>query len=270
MDDRVSTSISAGIADVRLVRTNKMNALDPPMFGALTQTLARLASAEGLRAAVLSGEGRAFCAGLDMESFRGMTGNGSTGVNTRGLADRTHGIANRFQHIVWGWRELQVPVIAAVHGVAFGGGFQLALGADLRYADKDARFSVMEAKWGLIPDMAGTQLMRHLAREDIVRELTYTARIFSAEEALSFGFVTRMMEDYRGEAMRIARDIAGKSPHAIRAAKRLLNKASIVEPEAGLIAEAKEQEALVGSANQVEAIRANLESRAPVFAETAR
>jgi enoyl-CoA hydratase/carnithine racemase len=118
--------------------------------------------------------------------------------------------------------------------------------------------------------MAGTQLMRHLAREDIVRELTYTARIFSAEEALSFGFVTRMMEDYRGEAMRIARDIAGKSPHAIRAAKRLLNKASIVEPEAGLIAEAKEQEALVGSANQVEAIRANLESRAPVFAETAR
>jgi enoyl-CoA hydratase/carnithine racemase len=160
-------------------------------------------------------------------------------------------------------------VIAAVHGVAFGGGFQLALGADLRYADKDARFSVMEARWGLIPDMCGTQLMRHLAREDIVRELTYTARIFSAEEALSFGFVTRIAEDPHAEAMALARDIAGKSPDAIRAAKRLLNQAGTVDPEAGLIAEAHEQEALVGSVNQIEAIRANLEKRAPAFAETA-
>jgi enoyl-CoA hydratase/carnithine racemase len=267
MSDRVRTSVSAGIADVRLVRTDKMNALDPAMFEALAQTLAQLASAEALRAVVLSGEGRAFCAGLDMESFRGMSSNGSAGVNTRGLAERTHGIANRFQHIVWGWRKLPVPVIAAVHGVAFGGGFQLALGADLRYAAKDARFSVMEAKWGLIPDMAGTQLMRHLAREDIVRELTYTARIFSADEALSLGFVTRIAEDPHVEAMAIARDIAGKSPHAIRAAKRLLNEACTAEPEAGLIAEANEQEALVGSANQVEAIRSNLEKRAPNFTE---
>jgi enoyl-CoA hydratase/carnithine racemase len=267
MSDRVRTSISAGIADVRLVRPEKMNALDPPMFEALTQTLAQLASAEGLRAVVLSGEGRAFCAGLDMESFRGMAGDASAGVNQRGLAQRTHGIANKFQHIVWGWRELPVPVIAAVHGVAFGGGFQLALGADLRYADKDARFSVMEAKWGLIPDMAGTQLMRHLAREDIVRELTYTARIFSAEEALSFGFITRITEEARAEAMNIARDVAGKSPHAIRAAKRLLNEACTAQPEAGLIAEAREQEALVGSANQIEAIRSNMQKRAPGFME---
>jgi enoyl-CoA hydratase/carnithine racemase len=162
---------------------------------------------------------------------------------------------------------LPVPVIAAVHGVAFGGGFQLALGADLRYADKDTRFSVMESKWGLIPDMCGTQLMRHLAREDIVRELTYTARVFSADEALSFGFVTRIAVDPRAEAMAVARDIVGKSPHAIRAAKRLLNKASTADPETGLIAEADEQEALVGSLNQVEAIRANLEKRPPAFAD---
>jgi enoyl-CoA hydratase/carnithine racemase len=269
MDDRVRTSVSGGIADVRLVRADKMNALDPSMFEALTQTLARLTAAEGLRAVVLSGEGRAFCAGLDMDSFRGMSGSGTGGVKARGLAERTHGIANKFQHIVWGWRELPVPVIAAVHGVAFGGGFQLALGADLRYADNDTRFSVMEAKWGLIPDMCGTQLMRHLAGEDIVRELTYTARIFSAEEALSFGFVTRLAENPRAEAMAIARDIAGKSPHAIRAAKRLLNQAYTANPEAGLIAEANEQEALVGSANQVEAIRANLEKRAASFAEAA-
>ena len=269
MNDRVRMSVSGGIADVRLVRADKMNALDPPMFDALSAVLAQLAGRDGLRAVVLSGEGRAFCAGLDMDSFRRMSGDGRAGVDARRLAERTHGIANRFQHIVWGWRELPVPVIAAVHGVAFGGGFQLALGADLRYAHKDARFSVMEAKWGLIPDMAGTQLMRHLAREDVVRELTYTARIFAAEEALSFGFVTRIAEEPRGEAMAIARDIAGKSPDAIRAAKRLLNQASTSDPEAGLIAEANEQEALVGSANQVEAIRANIEKRAPTFAEAA-
>jgi enoyl-CoA hydratase/carnithine racemase len=267
MDDRVRTSISGGIADVRLVRADKMNALDPSMFEALTETVGQLAGAEGLRAVVLSGEGRAFCAGLDMESFRGMSGHGSGGVNAGGLAERTHGIANRFQHIVWGWRELPVPVIVAVHGVAYGGGFQLALGADMRYADKDARFSVRETHWGLIPDMCGTQLMRHLAREDIVRELTYTARIFSAGEALSFGLITRIAEDARAEALAIAREIAGKSPHAIRAAKRLLNAACTAEPEGGLIAEANEQEALIGSANQIEAIRSNFEKRAGNFAE---
>ncbi|MEA2832947.1 MAG: hypothetical protein QOG66_1149 [Methylobacteriaceae bacterium] len=267
MDDRVRTSISGGIADVRLVRADKMNALDPSMFEALTHTVGRLAEAEGLRAIVLSGEGRAFCAGLDMESFRGMSGHGSGGVNTGGLAERTYGIANKFQHIVWAWRELPVPVIVAVHGVAYGGGFQLALGADMRYADKDARFSVRETHWGLIPDMCGTQLMRHLAREDIVRELTYTARIFSAGEALSFGLITRIAEDARAEALAIAREIAGKSPHAIRAAKRLLNAACTAEPEGGLIAEANEQEALIGSANQIEAIRSNFEKRAANFAE---
>jgi enoyl-CoA hydratase/carnithine racemase len=266
MDGRVSISMSGGIADVRLVRSDKMNALDPAMFDALTQALAELSAKEGCRAVVLSGEGRAFCAGLDMESFRGMSGNASAGVNARGLAERTHGLANRFQHIVWGWRDLPVPVIAAVHGVAYGGGFQLALGADMRYAEKEARFSVRETHWGLVPDMCGTQLMRHLAREDIVRELTYTARIFSADEALYFGFVTRIAEEPRAEALAIARDIAGKSPHAIRAAKRLLNRACTADPEAGLIAEAREQEALIGSANQIEAIRSNFEKRPGDFA----
>jgi enoyl-CoA hydratase/carnithine racemase len=267
MNDRVRLSFSTGIADVRLARADKMNALDPAMFDALAGALTELSAKEGLRAVVLSGEGRAFCAGLDMESFRGISGNGSAGLNTRRLAERTDGIANKFQHIVWGWRALPVPVIAAMHGVAYGGGFQLALGADLRYADNDARFSIRETHWGLVPDMGGTQLMRHLAREDIVRELTYTARVFSAGEALAFGFITRIADDARAEALAIARDIAGKSPHAIRAAKRLLNFACTAEPEAGLIAEAKEQEALIGGANQIEAIRANFEKRAGNFAE---
>src|SRR5216684_1328271 len=180
-----------------------------------------------------------------------------------------HGVSNWAQHIVWLWRELPVPVIAAVHGIAFGGGFQLALGADLRYVAPDTLLSVTETKWGLVPDMAGTQLMRHLAREDVVRELTYTARIFSAEEALSYGFATRLVEDPRAAAMATARDIAGRSPDAIRAAKRLLNKAVACEARAGLVAETTEQYCLIGRPNHVEALKANLEKRPPRFTDPA-
>jgi enoyl-CoA hydratase/carnithine racemase len=163
------------------------------------------------------------------------------------------------------WRELPVPVIAAVHGVAFGGGFQLALGADLRYVAPDTRLSVMETKWGLVPDMAGTQLMRHLAREDVVRELTYTARIFSAEEA--YGFATRLAADPLAEAIATTRDIAGRSPDAIRAAKRLLNGAVACDASAGLAAERTEQRGLIGRPNHVEAVNANLEKRLPRFVD---
>jgi enoyl-CoA hydratase/carnithine racemase len=166
---------------------------------------------------------------------------------------------------VWVWREVPVPVIAAVHGVAFGGGFQLALGADMRFVAPDTRMAVLEIKWGLVPDMAGTQLMRHLAREDVVRELTYTGRIFSGEEALALGFATRVCADPRAEALSVAREIAGKSPDAIRASKRLLNAAPNVDPSAGLLQETREQIALIGSPNQVESVKANLEKRAPAF-----
>ena len=185
MNDRVTVSLDRGVADVRLVRADKMNALDDAMFEALIATGERLKTEPGLRAVVLSGEGRAFCAGLDMGSFGRMAQAPRTADAPRdgGLAARTHGIANRAQYAVWVWREIPVPVIAAIQGVAFGGGFQLALGADMRFLAPDARMSIMEIKWGLVPDMAGTQLMRHLVREDMVRELTYTGRIFSGEEA---------------------------------------------------------------------------------------
>ena len=157
---------------------------------------------KGLRCVVLSGEGKAFCAGLDMASFAAMKQDGDAVPGVRDLTRRTHGIANRPQQCAWLWRELPVPVIAAVHGVAFGGGFQIALGADMRYATADTRFSVMEIKWGLVPDLAGTQLMRHLAREDVVRELTYTGRIFDGTEAQQLGFVTRVVDDPRAAALR--------------------------------------------------------------------
>ena len=269
MEDRVAVSISHGVADVRLVRADKMNALDIAMFEALVATTERLAREKELRVVVLSGEGRAFCAGLDMGRFAAMNekgGNGIAGGEKRDLTVRTHGLANFPQAAVWGWRQLPVPVIAAIHGVAFGGGFQLALGADMRFLSPDARMSIMEIKWGLVPDMAGTPILANLVRDDVLRELTYTGRIFSAQEAMSYGLATRISDDPRAAAFEVAREIAGRSPHAIRAAKRLLNNLS-VDPGPALLAESVEQTKLIGSPNQLEAVRANIEKRAPRFAD---
>lgn len=270
MDDRVQVTITEGVADVRLVRPDKMNALDAAMFEALVATATRLASEKRLRAVVLSGEGRAFCAGLDMGRFAAMKekgGNGIAGGEARDLTRRTHGIANFPQMAVWGWRQLPVPVIAAIHGVAFGGGFQLALGADMRFVSLDARMSIMEIKWGLVPDMAGTPILASLVPDDILRELTYTGRIFSAQEALTYGLATRICDDPRAAALEFAREIAAKSPDAIRAAKRMLNKLS-VDPAPALLAESVEQQKLLGSPNQLEAVRANIDKRAPHFVDS--
>jgi enoyl-CoA hydratase/carnithine racemase len=269
MESRVSISITDGVADVRLVRADKMNALDQAMFEALVAATERLSHEKGLRAVVLSGEGRAFCAGLDMGRFAAMSENGGNGVpggEKRDLTQRTHGLANFPQAAVWGWRQLPVPVIAAVQGVAFGGGFQLALGADMRFLEPDARMSIMEIKWGLVPDMAGTPILASLVRDDLLRELTFTGRIFSAQEALSYGLATRICEDPRAAAFEVAREIANKNPDAVRAAKRMLNKLS-VDPGPALLAESVEQQKLIGSPNQTEAVRANLEKRAPRFAD---
>ena len=269
MNDRVRIEIENGVADVKLVRSDKMNALDNAMFEALVAAGDQLKTEKGVRAIVLSGEGRAFCAGLDMGNFGRMAEGGGGGNPTsrsdEALGARTHGPANRAQYACWVWREAPVPVIAAVHGVAFGGGFQLALGADMRYVAPDARLAVMEIKWGLVPDMAGTQLMRHLAREDIVRELTYTGRIFSGEEAHRYGFATRVCADPYAEAMATAREIAGRSPDAIRAAKRILNEAVLTDVKSGLTQESVEQGRLIGSKNQVEAVMSNLQKRDPQF-----
>ncbi|BAM91013.1 putative enoyl-CoA hydratase [Bradyrhizobium oligotrophicum S58] len=269
MENRVAIEITGGVADVRLVRADKMNALDIGMFEALVGATERLSKEKGLRAVVLSGEGRAFCAGLDMGRFAAMKetgGNGIAGGEKRDLTIRTHGQANFAQQAVWGWRQLPVPVIAAVHGVAYGGGFQLALGADMRYVAPDTKMSIMEIKWGLVPDMAGTPILASLMRDDILRELTYTGRVFSPEEGQAYGLVTRICADPRAAALETAREIAGKNPDAIRAAKRMLNNLS-VDPGPALLAESVEQQKLIGSPNQLESVRANIEKRAPKFAD---
>jgi len=267
MEDRVRITIDAqGVADVALVRADKMNALDFAMFDAIAAAITRLKSEKGVRAVVLHGEGKAFCAGLDMGRMAALNKGEPGGF--RDLRTRTHGIANSAQYLGIGWRELPVPVIAAVHGVAFGGGLQLALGADIRLITADTRMSVMEIKWGLVPDMAGVPLMRGLVRDDHVRELTYTGRIVMGDEAVTLGLATRVVADPLAEARALAAGIAGRSPSAIRAGKRLMNQSNgTLDASAGALlqAESDEQVALMGQHNQLEAVRANLEKRAPVF-----
>jgi enoyl-CoA hydratase/carnithine racemase len=262
MENRVLLTIEDGVAHLRLNRPGKMNALDPAMFEAIIDAGTRLGARDDVRAVVLSGKGRAFCAGLDLDRLLA-TANGDPLIPLVDLTCRTHGIANYAQHLVWLWRELPVPVIAAVHGIAFGGGFQLALGADLRYVAPATKLAIIEAKWGLVPDMCGTQLMRHLAREDVVRELTYTGRIFSAEEALAYGLATLLADDPVAAALATAHEIACRSPDAIRAAKRLLNLSATCDAATGLAAETAEQAALLAAPNHVEAVRSKIENRPP-------
>ncbi len=266
MNDRVSITIENHIADVRLIRADKMNALDPAMFQGIIAAGKELAVTAGIRAIVLSGEGRSFCAGLDMASMAATGGGNSSGGGARALTDRTQGNANDFQGVAMQWRKLSVPVIAAVHGVCFGGGLQIASGADIRVVAPDARMAVMEMKWGLIPDMGGYALWRGLVRDDVLRELTYTNREFSGEEALSLGFATYVDADPYVRAMAIAKDIAGKNPDAIKLAKDMFNRLPDMDEDAILMAESVEQMKIIRQPNQVEAVMAQMQKRAAVFA----
>jgi enoyl-CoA hydratase/carnithine racemase len=271
IDERVAITFHTdGVADVRLNRPDKMNAIDSAMFGALIKAGTRLQDMRSLRAVVLSGEGRAFCAGLDMGSFQRMGEGKGAATSVPGgasITDRTYGLANAAQYAGLAWRNLPVPVIAALHGVAFGGGLQIALGADIRFIAPETKMSVMEMKWGLVPDMSGMLTMRGLIRDDIMRDLTYSGRVVMAEEAVQIGLATRIAANPHAEALSFARDLAGKSPHALRAGKRLLNLVQTASAAEILMAESIEQEKLIGSPNQAEAVRANLEKRAPNFAD---
>ncbi len=257
-----------GVVEVRLNRPDKMNAISTEMFSDLAAAGESLKNDPTVRAVVLSGEGRAFCAGLDMGNFSKMA-EGQRSSTTEGLEKRTHGDSNLAQYVAMVWRDVPVPVIAAVHGVCFGGGLQIALGADFRYATPDSQWAVMEIKWGLVPDMGGMVLVNELVRPDIARELCYTGRILSGQEAIDIGLATRIAANPREEALAQAQAIAGKSPHAVRAMKRMLNDASTPKEHAArvLLEESREQDAIIGSPNQVEAVYANLEKRAPKFSD---
>jgi len=284
MSDRVVVErLPGGVADVRLNRPDKMNALDQPMFEALVATGTELARDASLRCVVLSGAGRAFSAGLDFASFQSMAGQGAEGRAQRGESERSApdrvpnllargddgSPANFAQRAAWVWTELPVPVLAAVHGVAYGGGLQIALAADVRFVAPDARLSVMEIKWGLVPDMSGTQTLRRLVRLDVAKELTFTGRVVSGTEAVALGLATRVADDPRAAALEVAAEIAGRSPDAIRAAKQLLDRSGVGSVEEGLRLEESLQRGLIGRPNQLEAVRANMEKRAPRFSDPA-
>lgn len=257
---RVSVEYQDHIAKVTLTRGDKMNALDPEMMDAIVAAGQEVAASDA-RAVVLSGEGKSFCAGLDMASFAGMANKDPEEF----LVKRTHGETNLFQEVPLIWRKVPVPVIAAVQGVAFGGGFQIALGADIRIAAPDAKLSLMEMKWGIVPDMGGMALMPPLARTDVLRQMTYTARPIAAAQAEAWGLVTSIAEDPLTAAMDLAEEIASKSPSAIRAAKRLIDVAEAAPRADVLMAESVEQAKLIGQPEQMEQVMANMQGRKPNF-----
>lgn len=268
MQDRVTiTMLEDGIADVRLIRTDKMNALDPAMFKGITEAIDQLKKTEGLRVVVLSGEGRAFCAGLDLSNFGKSEGKKEGGDPTRSLSTRTNGLSNGPQYVAYGWREIPVPVIVAAHGVVFGGGLQLLSGADVKFIHPETRCAVMEMKWGLVPDMAGYPLWRGNVRDDVLRELTYTNREFSGAQAVEFGFATHVSKTPLEDAMALAKEISLKHPQAIRGAKRLFAAASHSSDADLLQAESDEQEKVIRTPNQMEAVMASMQKRKPEFAD---
>lgn len=259
---RVTITHENHIAHVRLTRADKMNAVDQDMIDAVIAA-GEAVSASDARVVVLSGEGKAFCAGIDITGLSGMIGKNPADL----LMPRTHGdgTTNQWQEVAMVWARLEMPVIAALHGVCFGAGLQLALGADIRIAGPETRLAVMEMKWGIVPDMGGMVLLPRLVRSDILRRLTYTAEQISAEQALTWGLITEIAEDPLATAMDLAGVIAGKSPSAIRAAKRLIEVAQTADTQDILDAESREQAELIGKPHQMEVIAAEFGKRPAVF-----
>ncbi len=271
INNRIKLEVHDHIARVTLARSEKMNSLDPDMFAAIPMVGEQLRNDPSVRVVILDAEGDNFCSGLDKASIAGlMNPSGAADGETLAVANlavRTHGIANAPQYAAWMWRELPMPVIAAIKGITFGGGLQIALGCDMRYASADSQFSIMEMKWGIVPDMSSSQIMRHLVADDVIRELTFTARIFTAEDALKWGFVTAIVDDPVAHAYTIAEQIVTKNPQAVRAAKQILDRAPYQTQAEGLLFESVQQDQILGSDNQKEAVMSQLERRAPNYTE---
>lgn len=257
----VSVDAESHVADVVLNRAEKMNAVDLAMFEALGEAADNIAADNSIRAVVLRGAGGNFCAGIDLSVL------GDTNMNfDQALKSPVApSVANIFQRAAYAWRELPIPVICAIEGVAYGAGMQIALGADIRFAAPDATFSIMESKWGIIPDMGLTTTLRHLVTPDRVKELSWSARVFSSPEAVALGLITTVAQDPVGEARELARGCASKSPDAIQGIKALVNEAWHLAEREALAMEARLQSGIIGGENQLEAVAANIEKRKPEF-----
>jgi enoyl-CoA hydratase/carnithine racemase len=267
MSALVALTVTGGVADVRFDRADKHNSLTLEMFAAIVEAGTAVARDPRVRAVVLSGNGPSFCAGLDYSIMRAMLGGPEEARRVMArLLGRDDGPDNFAQRTACVWQQAPIPVIAAIRGVAYGGGCQIALGCDVRIAAPDARLSLMEIRYGLIPDMGLSQTLPHLVRPDVARDLVYTGRVVAAPEAQALGLVTRIADDPLADAHALAQTIARKSPEAIRAAKRLLQAAWRADARAGLALEEALQLTLLGTPNQVEAVTASLAGREPVFA----
>ena len=261
-EDRVRIEVADHVATVTLSRPDKHNALDIPMFEAIIAATERLAGQPGVRAVVLRGEGPSFCSGLDVTSIMAAQG-GLDGV----VESLEKDVPNFFQRTAYDWLRLPMPVIAAIHGNCLGGGLQIALAADIRIAAPDSRLSVMEVKWGLIPDMSITRTLPRLVRADIAKWLTFTGHLLTGREAGELGVVTWLDEQPIERAQRVAQEIATRSPDAVRAAKRLFNDAWSGSPEETLGLEASSQLRLIGSPNQLAAVAAGVTKQPAEFVD---
>ena len=258
---RVTTTITDHVAHVELSRSDKMNAVDPAMMEGIIAAGEALRGNADVRAVVLSGQGDAFCAGLDVASFGVLAGGDPAAI----MMPRTHGPSNDYQHVSLVWKQLEMPVIAALHGVCFGAGMQIASGADIRIVAPNTRMSILEMKWGLVPDMGGMVLWPALMRADVLRRLTYTGEEFSGVDGKEYGLVTELSEDPVTCALELARLIASKSPSAVRAGKALVSYAYENDASDVLLEESRAQSSLVGTPHQMEAVMSNMQKRAAVY-----
>jgi enoyl-CoA hydratase/carnithine racemase len=262
----VTLEVSNGVAEIVLNRADSHNSLSLEMFHAIADCGESLKNHEDIRVAILYGDGPSFCSGLDLNIAKALAEMGSEGREVADeLIEHRGAIINLAQKVCWVWQELPFPVIAALHGVVFGGGFQIAMGCDVRIAGRETKFSIMESRWGLIPDMAITQTIPNVLRKDQALELALTARIFDSTEAEKIGVITRVAEDHLGSARDLASAIVAKSPDATKACKRLFNEGWNSDPEEGFKLEAHLQKTLLGSWNQKEAALAAFEKRPAEF-----
>ena len=258
--DRVSVHTDGMLARVTLDRADKHNGLDREMMKALVDAARWLKRQKDIRAVILHGAGESFCAGLDFPAM--------TRRPLRLLGDFfKFGIrdTNLFQKVCWCWRDLPMPVLAAIHGRCYGGGLQIALAADFRFSTPECEFSIMEIKWGLVPDMTGSVTLRELARIDVIKELAMTGRVIDGDTAQKLGLVSHVAEDPMTAAEQLAEELLARSPDAVSACKRLFQDAWAATPGQAFDLESRLQFRLLTSANQREAMKANFAKRPPDF-----
>lgn len=260
MSERVNLEVRDQVAYVTMTRGEKYNGLDFEMFTDLVATARRIRKDRSIRVVILQGEGKAFSTGLDVASFFGKPTKAARIFLKYGVKK-----TNLAQEAAWCWRKLPVPVIAVVHGRCYGGAFQIALAADFRFSTPDCEFSIMEVKWGLIPDMTGSITLRELVPIDVAKRLTMTGEIFDGREAKSLNLVTETVDDPLAAAEALAAQIKLRSPDAVAGAKSLFQRTWTAGEWRALAVESRLQWRMFLSRNQRIAVKANLAKQPPEF-----